>query len=117
MRRANESSRFRRWRRFMSSRQRKASAPSRTAVVTANPVLRIIPKEALKEIRKEIHRPETLRQGREDRGDAKTSARACEGLGARLRDRRCAVDSRGLGGASDDLFSLSVQFGAGVGRQ
>src|SRR5713226_4924763 len=113
MRRANESSRFRRWRRFMSSRQRKASAPSRTAVVTANPVLRIIPKEALKEIR----RPETLRQGREDRGDAKTSARACEGLGARLRDRRCAVDSRGLGGAGDDLFSLSVQFGAGVGRQ
>src|SRR5258708_5678276 len=81
----------------MSSRQRKAIARNRTAAVMASRLPRTI--------RKETHKPEASRQGREECSDARTSARGCHSLGARLRNHRCALDPCGLG-ALATIFSV-----------
>src|SRR6266478_7693859 len=104
----------------MSSRLRKATACSRATAATANRVLRKIRKEIHKEAHKEILRvrskTEMPRQGREASHDAGSSAHGCYILGTGLRHRGRALDSCGPGGAGDDFFGLSVQFGSGAGR-
>jgi len=101
----------------MSSRQRKASAPSRTAAVTANPVLRIIPKEASRKFTRKF-------TGRErcDRAGRIAVTQKLQRAAAAASERGFVIVAvlwilAALAASGDDLFSLSVQFGAGVGHQ
>ena len=76
---ANVSSRFRQWCRFVQS-PAKATLRSRTALVTENPMLRIIFKPTRKEnreIRQEVRKPPNAARSREDRGEQKIAALGC----------------------------------------
>ncbi len=67
-------------------------------------------------VQKTAPRPQTPLRGRAGHDDSKSPMQGCD-IRARLRDRRRALDYCGVVGPGDDLRSLSVQFGAGAGRQ